>query len=110
MLRLTNLKPYLLLILLMVVLLFIRANGPALPDYLAKIVNTGIGPGTENAVPGDWKIDRLLPWMSKGKFVLADYTYNCWFIRSGNTSKIIPSWQASRFTSLIRWTRLKLTG
>src|SRR4030042_2252783 len=47
------LKPYLFLILLAIALLFVQANADlALPDYLAKIVNTGIQlSGIENAVP-----------------------------------------------------------
>jgi ATP-binding cassette subfamily B multidrug efflux pump len=53
MLRLVKyLKPYLLLILLAIVLLFVQANADlALPDYLSKIVNNGIQQGgVENAV------------------------------------------------------------
>jgi len=47
------LKPYLALILLTIVLLFVQANADlALPDYLSKIVNNGIQQGgVENAVP-----------------------------------------------------------
>ncbi len=47
------LKPYTLLILLSVILLFIQANADlALPDYLSRIVNNGIQQnGVENAVP-----------------------------------------------------------
>ena len=47
------LKPYLLLIILAVVLLFVQANADlALPDYLSRIVNNGIQQsGVENAVP-----------------------------------------------------------
>jgi ATP-binding cassette subfamily B multidrug efflux pump len=54
MLRLIKyLKPYLLLILLSITLLFIQANADlALPDYLSRIVNNGIQQnGVENAVP-----------------------------------------------------------
>ncbi len=54
MLRLRKyLKPYTLLILLSVVLLFVQANADlALPDYLSKIVNNGIQQnGVENPVP-----------------------------------------------------------
>ena len=54
MLRLVRyLKPYILLILLNIVLLFGQANADlALPDYLSKIVNNGIQQGgVENAVP-----------------------------------------------------------
>ncbi len=55
MLRLTKyVKPYLPLILLAIVLLFIQGLADlSLPDYIAKIVNTGIQQGGfENAVPG----------------------------------------------------------
>ncbi|MBN1665543.1 MAG: ABC transporter ATP-binding protein [Anaerolineales bacterium] len=54
MLRLLKfLKPYTLLIILAIVLLFIQANADlALPDYLSRIVNNGIQQnGVENAVP-----------------------------------------------------------
>src|SRR5512136_2633678 len=54
MLRLVRyLKPYTLLILLNIVLLFGQANADlALPDYLSKIVNNGIQQGgVENAIP-----------------------------------------------------------
>ncbi len=54
MLRLLQyLKPYLLLILFTIILLFVQANADlALPDYLSKIVNNGIQQGgVENAVP-----------------------------------------------------------
>ncbi|HAL15921.1 MAG TPA: ABC transporter [Anaerolineaceae bacterium] len=47
------LKPYLSVILLTIVLLFVQANADlALPDYLSRIVNNGIQQGgVENAVP-----------------------------------------------------------
>ena len=47
------LKPYLSMILLTIVLLFVQANADlALPDYLSRIVNNGIQQGgVENAVP-----------------------------------------------------------
>ncbi len=54
MLRLAKyLKPYIPLILLAIVLLFVQANADlALPDYLANIVNTGIQlSGIDSAVP-----------------------------------------------------------
>ena len=54
MLRLAKyLKPYLLLILITIALLFVQANADlALPDYLSRIVNIGIQQGgVENAVP-----------------------------------------------------------
>ncbi|MGD8814347.1 MAG: ABC transporter ATP-binding protein [Anaerolineales bacterium] len=62
------LKPYLLLIILAIVLLFIQANADlALPDYLSRIVNNGIQQGgVENAVPEairQSQMDRLLLFM-----------------------------------------------
>jgi ATP-binding cassette, subfamily B, multidrug efflux pump len=70
MLRLVKyLKPYTLLILLTITLLFVQANADlALPDYLSRIVNNGIQQGgVENAVPRairQGQMDRLLLWMS----------------------------------------------
>jgi ATP-binding cassette subfamily B multidrug efflux pump len=54
MLRLLKyLKPYTLLVVLAIVLLFVQANADlALPDYMSKIVNVGIQQGgVENARP-----------------------------------------------------------
>ena len=54
MLRLTKyLKPYIALILITIVLLFVQAYASlALPDYMANIVNVGIQQGgVQNAVP-----------------------------------------------------------
>jgi ATP-binding cassette subfamily B multidrug efflux pump len=70
MLRLIKyLKPYTLLILLSIALLFVQANADlALPDYLSKIVNNGIQQnGVENAVPEairQSEMDRLFIFMS----------------------------------------------
>ncbi len=63
------LKPYTLLILLAIALLFIQANADlALPDYLSRIVNNGIQQsGVENAVPDAIRksqMDKLLLLMS----------------------------------------------
>ena len=74
-------KPFILLILLAIVLLFIQANCDlALPDYMSKIVNNGIQQGgVENAVPRairQSEMDRLVLFMSaedKAE-VLGDYT------------------------------------
>jgi len=81
MLRLIKyLKPYVLLIILSIVLLFVLANANlALPDYLSKIVNTGIQQhGVENAVPEairQSEMNKLLIFMSADDkaFVLDDY-------------------------------------
>ena len=82
MLRLAKyLKPYILLILLAIVLLFVQANADlALPDYLARIVNVGIQlSGIDSAVPQAIRqssMDKLTLFMtSQDKAsVLADYT------------------------------------
>ncbi len=71
MLRLIKyLKPYLLLVLLTIALLFVQANADlALPDYLSRIVNVGIQQsGVENAVPEairQSQMDKLLIFMSE---------------------------------------------
>ncbi len=70
MLRLIKyLKPYVLLIILSIALLFVLANADlALPDYLSKIVNNGIQQGgVENAVPEairQSEMDKLFIFMS----------------------------------------------
>jgi ATP-binding cassette subfamily B multidrug efflux pump len=81
MLRLIKyLKPYALLIILSIGLLFIQANADlALPDYLSKIVNNGIQQsGVENAVPEairQSEMDKLFIFMSAEEktLVLNDY-------------------------------------
>ncbi|HSF83084.1 MAG TPA: ABC transporter ATP-binding protein [Anaerolineales bacterium] len=81
MLRLVKfLKPYLLLIVLSIALLFIQANAElALPDYLSKIVNNGIQQsGVENAVPEairQSEMNRLLTFMGadEKELVLNEY-------------------------------------
>lgn len=74
-------KPYLLLILVTIVLLFIQANADlALPDYMSKIVNNGIQQnGVENAVPlaiRQSEMDKLTLFMSdtENQLVLSNYT------------------------------------
>jgi ATP-binding cassette subfamily B multidrug efflux pump len=82
MLRLAKyLKPYLLLILIAIALLFVQANADlALPDYLSDIVNYGIQQGgVTNAVPmaiRQSEMNRLLAFMGAENktAVLADYT------------------------------------
>jgi ATP-binding cassette subfamily B multidrug efflux pump len=82
MLRLAKyLKPYLLLILIAIALLFVQANADlALPDYMSNIVNYGIQQGgIENAVPKairQSEMDKLLLFMSADdqKLVQGDYT------------------------------------
>jgi ATP-binding cassette subfamily B protein len=82
MLRLVKyLKPYLLLILIAVALLFVQANADlALPDYLSKIVNVGIQQGgVENAVPAairQAEMNKLTIFMSADDKtrMLSDYT------------------------------------
>ena len=75
------LKPYILLILLAIILLFVQANADlALPDYLSKIVNIGIQQGgVENAVPvaiRQAEMNKITIFMSADEKtrVLSDYT------------------------------------
>jgi len=75
------LKPYSLLILLAIALLFVQANADlALPDYMSKIVNNGIQQGgVENAVPQairQSEMNKLVIFMSADNqaLVLGDYT------------------------------------
>ncbi|MHB8779549.1 MAG: ABC transporter ATP-binding protein [Anaerolineales bacterium] len=74
-------KPYLLMLVSAIVLLFAQANFDlALPDYLSRIVNTGIQQnGVENAVPAairQSEMDRVLIFIDavEKDSVLADYT------------------------------------
>ncbi len=70
MLRLVKyLRPYALLIIIAIALLFVQANADlALPDYLSKIVNVGIQQGgVENAVPKairQSQMDKVLTFVS----------------------------------------------
>ena len=81
MLRLIKfLKPYVLMIILSIVLLFVLANADlALPDYLSKIVNNGIQQsGVENAVPmaiRQNEMDRLFIFMNSEEKVLVLENY-----------------------------------
>ena len=82
MLRLVKyLKPYALLILIAVVLLFVQANADlALPDYMSKIVNIGIQQdGVESAVATVIRqstMKKILPFLNADErtLVLGDYT------------------------------------
>ena len=82
MLRLVKyLKPYMVLIVITVVLLFVQANADlALPDYMSNIVNYGIQQGgVVNAVPmaiRQSEMNRVLAFMTADnqKAVMADYT------------------------------------
>lgn len=74
-------KPYLLLILLTIALLFVQANADlALPDYMSRIVNVGIQQGgVENAVAQavrQSQMEKLLIFMSpeEQNLVLSNYT------------------------------------
>ncbi len=81
MLRLIKfLKPYVLMIILSIVLLFVLANADlALPDYLSKIVNNGIQQsGVENAVPmaiRQNEMDRLFIFMNSEEKALVLENY-----------------------------------
>ena len=82
MLRLAKyLKPYLFLILMAIVLLFVQAFADlSLPDYMSNIVNYGIQQaGVVNAVPAairQSEMNRVLPFLTADnqKAVLADFT------------------------------------
>ncbi len=82
MLRLLKyLKPFLLLVILSIVLLFVQANADlALPDYMSKIVNIGIqAGGVENAIPQairQSEMNRLKIFLSADDAtrMLKDYT------------------------------------
>jgi len=74
-------KPYLLLVVLTIVFLFVQANADlALPDYMSKIVNVGIQQGgIENAVAVAMRqstMEKLLIFMSSEQqtLVLSSYT------------------------------------
>ncbi len=74
------LKPYTLLILLSVILLFVLANANlALPDYLSRIVNVGIQQnGVENAVAEavrQSQMDKLLVFVSEEQQALVLDSY-----------------------------------
>ena len=75
------LKPYTLMILLSITLLFVQANAElALPDYLSRIVNNGIQQnGVENAVPiavRQSEMEKLLIFMNpeEEELVLDSYS------------------------------------
>ncbi len=74
------LKPYVLLIVLAIIFLFIQVNADlALPDYLSDIVNVGIQQnGVEDAVPDAIRLDtmdklRLFMGEEDAQFVLDNY-------------------------------------
>jgi ATP-binding cassette subfamily B protein len=81
MLRLIKyLKPYVLLIISSIALLFVLANADlALPDYLSKIINIGIQQGgVENAVPEairQSEMDKLFIFMSSEDKALVQEDY-----------------------------------
>jgi len=75
------LKPYSMIILLTIALLFVQANADlALPDYMSKIVNNGIQQGgVENAVPmaiRKSEMDRLVIFLTAENkdMVLSNYS------------------------------------
>ena len=87
MLRLIKyLKPYTLMLLVAIALLFVQANADlALPDYMSRIVNNGIQQGgVENAVPRairQSEMDKLVLFLSAedkvtvlGDYILVDST------------------------------------
>lgn len=75
------LKPYTLMILLSITLLFVQANADlALPDYLSRIVNNGIQQnGVENAVPiaiRQGEMEKLLIFIDPEERELVLDSYN----------------------------------
>ncbi len=75
------LKPYTLMILLSIALLFVQANADlAMPDYLSRIVNNGIQQnGVENAVPiaiRQSEMDKLQIFMNPEERELVLDSYN----------------------------------
>ena len=119
MLRLLQyLKPYLIVILLTIILLFVQANADlALPDYLSKIVNNGIQQGgVENAVPvaiRQSEMDRLLIFISaEEKALISDAT--SWWIKilriTTSTSRNIRPWPMSRSMYAKIWIKRKSTS
>jgi ATP-binding cassette subfamily B multidrug efflux pump len=100
MLRLVRyLKPYLLLILLNIVLLFGQANADlALPDYLSKIVNNGIQQGgVENAVPRairQSEMNRLFIFASADDKTLITDSYTLVDQNSPNYAKYVQEYPA----------------
>ena len=107
MLRLAKyLKPYTLIILLAIALLFVQANADlALPDYLSRIVNNGIQQGgVENAVPTGHPPERdgppvILFLSARDKrAVLGDYTLvdPASADYANATWRNTPPWPASR--------------
>ena len=102
------LKPYRAMILLAIVLLFAQANFDlALPDYLSRIVNTGIQQGgVENAVPvaiRQSEMDKLVLFMSATMKAAVLGAATPWWIRIRPTMtarfKTIPFWQKNRSMS-----------
>jgi ATP-binding cassette subfamily B multidrug efflux pump len=100
MLRLLKyLKPYSLLILFTILLLFIQANADlALPDYMSKIVNNGIQQGgVENAVPKairQSEMDRLFLFMSAEDKTLILRSYSLVDQNSPDYAKYVQTYPA----------------
>ncbi|MCJ7567664.1 MAG: hypothetical protein MUO58_09000, partial [Anaerolineales bacterium] len=100
MLRLIKyLKPYALLIILSIALLFVLANADlALPDYLSKIVNIGIQQsGVENAVPKairQSEMNRLFIFMSSEDTVLVLEDYELVEPTSANADEYLEEYPA----------------
>ena len=100
MLRLLKyLKPYTVLILLSIALLFVQANADlALPDYMSRIVNNGIQQGgIENAVPvaiRKSKMDRLVLFMSPEEKLLVFGSYTLSDTNSLNFPALLEQYPA----------------
>ena len=100
MLRLRKyLKPYLIMILLAIVLLFAQANFDlALPDYLSRIVNVGIQQaGVENAVPiavRESTMDKLILFMDEAERALVSESYTLVEPSSSEAAELIEDYPA----------------
>ena len=93
------LKPYLLLIVLTIGLLFVQANAElALPDYMSRIVNNGIQQGgIENAAPDAIRqstLENMLIFMSEDEQKLVNENYSLVNSSSENYSKLLDEYPA----------------
>jgi len=92
-------KPYLGMLLLAIVLLFAQANFDlALPDYLSRIVNTGIQQGgIENAVPQAIRaseMERLTIFLSAEEKTLVDSAYTLVNADSADYAQLVTQYPA----------------
>src|SRR5512142_202215 len=99
------LKPFTVMILITIVLLFIQANTDlALPDYMSKIVNNGIQQGgVENAVPQavrQSEMDRLTLFMSASDKTLVMNSYTLVTSSSPDFDRYVSEYPALKTQSI----------